>query len=57
MQRKLITYVALAVALLMNYGPAFCSPRTGSVRRGASHPLKGTVTSFLWSNPHCLKLI
>jgi hypothetical protein len=42
------------VAFLMNYGPAFA--HHGQAVYDEEHPilLKGTVTSFLWSNPHCL---
>jgi len=54
MQRKRITYLALAVALLMTYRPTFA--HHGQAVYDEEHPilLKGTVTSFLWSNPHCL---
>jgi hypothetical protein len=54
MQRKLTTYLALAVAFLMTYGPTFA--HHGQAVYDEEHPilLKGTVTSFLWSNPHCL---
>jgi hypothetical protein len=53
MKRKWISGVALFAGLLMVCVPAFA--HHGGSDYDVQHPktLKGTVTEFFWSNPHC----
>jgi hypothetical protein len=53
MDRKLVAAFAWIVGLLIACAPAFA--HHGGSDYDVQHPvsLKGTVTEFFWSNPHC----
>lgn len=53
MKHKLVRSLALVVGFLVAYGPTHA--HHGQAVYDENHPilLKGTVTSFMWVNPHC----
>jgi hypothetical protein len=54
MKRNFMISLALIAGLLMASGPILA--HHGQAVYDEEHPItvKGTVTSFLWANPHCL---
>ncbi len=53
MKRKLVTSFGLAVGLLMICAPVFAHHGGSDYDTQNLLTLKGTVTEFLWENPHC----
>src|SRR5258706_10293284 len=53
MKRELVTPFVFAVALLMICVPAFAHHGGSDYDTIHLKTLKGTVTEFLWENPHC----
>src|SRR6266853_1146661 len=53
MKRELVTPFVFAVALLMLCVPAFAHHGGSDYDTIHLKTLKGTVTEFLWENPHC----
>jgi hypothetical protein len=54
MKRKLAMTFALFVGVLMGWLPMFAHHGQSVYDENNPIVLKGTVVSFLWSNPHCL---
>jgi hypothetical protein len=53
MRNKVVLGAALVIGLLISY-PALAHHGAASILSGETITLKGTVKSWLWSNPHCL---
>jgi Family of unknown function (DUF6152) len=53
MKRKLVTSFGLAVGLVMICAPLFAHHGGSEYDTQNLLTLKGTVTEFLWENPHC----
>ena len=54
MHKRLVTFVALAISLLAMCTTAFAHHGTAAYDENNPVTLKGTVTEFVWANPHCL---
>jgi hypothetical protein len=52
-RNKVVVGAALIIGLLISY-PALAHHGAASILSGETITLKGTVKSWLWSNPHCL---
>jgi hypothetical protein len=52
--RKLIPFFALTVVLATFSVPLFAHHGSAAFDTTKTFTLKGTVTEWLWSNPHCL---
>jgi hypothetical protein len=53
MKTKLVMLLALAVGLLVVCGPTFAHHGSNNYNTNRLVTVKGTVTKFIWSNPHC----
>jgi hypothetical protein len=51
---KFLRVLALVVGPLIVSGPLFAHHGNASFDSGKSITMKGTVTQWIWSNPHCL---
>ncbi len=54
MRNKLVTIVVVAVGLLIVSVPLMAHHGAAAFDVGKEITLKGTVTEWIWSNPHCL---
>lgn len=54
MMRKAIPWLVLAVCILSASVPLLAHHGTAAFDNDKKLPLKGTVTEWIWSNPHCL---
>ena len=54
MKLKLVTSLALAVGLAMAGVPLLAHHGNAAYDTGKSITVKGTVTRWVWSNPHCI---
>ena len=54
MSSKLTTVVALAIGIVAVSVPLLAHHGTAAFENDKKVTLKGTVTQWLWSNPHCL---
>ena len=54
MRSKLMAAFALALGFVMVPGALFAHHGTAAFESDKKLTLKGTVTEWLWSNPHCL---
>ena len=54
MGKKALPVFAVAVVLLNSTMPLFAHHGTAAFENDKKVTLKGTVTEWLWSNPHCL---
>ena len=54
MKRKAISWLALSVCILSAAVPVLAHHGAAAFDSNKNLTLKGTVTQWLWSNPHCL---
>jgi hypothetical protein len=52
MDRRLLTFFAAAISLVVVSGPVFAHHGTAAYDEKNPIILKGTVTEFMWANPH-----
>ena len=53
MNAKLVTLIALAAGLLVFSGPVVAHHRAQGYDLTKRISLKGTISQFVWANPHC----
>ena len=53
MNRKPLSVVALAIGVFLCSVPLFAHHGNAAMDTGKKLVLKGTVTEWLWANPHC----
>jgi hypothetical protein len=54
MDKRHLTFFAVVIGLLAVCTPVFAHHGTAAYDEKNPITLKGTVTEFLWANPHCL---